>query len=103
MSRSRKPLTKEELKRNLVVRFGGKYLDFMQDLSNIKYTAAQLSEKWDVTPGALAYWVKILGYSRDFYVKNRLRNHYRIAASVKARQEKTRQLMSFINRLNKAP
>jgi hypothetical protein len=94
--------SKAALRRYLNERFGEKYIEFMQDLSNIALTGKQISEKWHVSYQALARWIGILGYSRDFKAKQQLRGYYRVAARVRERQEKTEKLMSFLANLSKA-
>lgn len=93
--------SKAALRRYLNERFGEKYLEFMQDLSNITFTSKKLNEKWHVGYQTLARWTDILGYTRDFKTKQQLRVYYRVAARVKARHAKTEKLMSFITNLNK--
>jgi hypothetical protein len=91
---------KESLKERLKVRFGDKYLDFMQDLSNINLTCKYLSEKWTVSDNQLARWVEILGYSHTFGIKQKLRVAYRIARRVKQREETAKQILNILAKRN---
>jgi hypothetical protein len=93
--------SKAALKRYLNERFGEKYLEFMQDLSNIALTGKQISEKWHCAFSTLSRWIAILGYTRDFKTKQQIRGYYRVAARVRERKEKTEKLMSFLANLNK--
>jgi len=96
-------MTKETLKESLKIRFGDKYLEFMQDFSNISFTAVELGKKWGVNSSLLCKWCKILGYSHSFSIKQDLRSAYRIARRVKARQETARQILSILQKRQNVP
>ena len=89
---------KSTLKEKLKERFGEKYLEFMSDLSNIKYTHKELSEKWKVTEGTIGDWIETLGYAHTGRVKAQIRVAYKIAARVKRRQETTIQMLNIIKK-----
>lgn len=87
-----------ELKEKLKERFGDQYLEFMSDLTNIKYTHKELSEKWKVTECIIGKWINILGYTRTGYIKQQMRSAYKIAARVKRRQETAIQMLNIIKK-----
>jgi hypothetical protein len=86
------------LKEKLKERFGDKYLEFMSDLSNIKYTHIELSKKWNVTECTIGKWIETLGYAHTGRVKAQIRVAYKIAARVKRRQETTIQMLNIIKK-----
>ena len=89
---------KSTLKERLKERFGDKYLEFMSDITNIKFTHKELSEKWNVAEGTLTKWIDTLGYCHTGTVKFQMRSAYRIAARVKRRQETAIQMLNIIKK-----
>jgi hypothetical protein len=89
---------KSTLKEKLQERFGDKYLEFMNDLSNIKFTHKELSEKWNVAECTIGKWIETLGYCHTGTIKAKMRVAYRIAARVKRRQETAIQMLNIIKK-----
>jgi hypothetical protein len=75
-----------------------KYLQFMNDLSNISISQVELSEKYNISTGILRKWTDVLGYSHTAEIKQKLRNHYRIARRVKQRQETAIQIFNILKK-----
>jgi DNA-binding MurR/RpiR family transcriptional regulator len=94
-------LTKSNIKAHIKERIDDKYLEFMQDLCNVSVSHSEIAKKWDLCPSTLTKWVDVLGYHHTGEVKRQLRQAYARDQRIKERQEKTKQLINTIMRLNK--
>ena len=86
------------LKEYLKERFGEQYLEFMSDLTNIKFTNKELAIKWKVSASAITKWIDALGYCHTAKVKSQMRIAYKIAARVKRRQETAIQMLNILKK-----
>jgi DNA-binding MurR/RpiR family transcriptional regulator len=83
-------------KEKIKERFGEKYLEFMQDLSNISFTHKHLSEKWKVSVATIHKYIEDLGYHRTGHVKMQIRNTYKVQRRVKEREETMKKIMKIL-------
>jgi hypothetical protein len=91
-------MTPNERKEMLKNKFGDKYLEFMNDLSNVSLTHISIGKKWGIDDGMVGRYVQDLGYAHTGKIKRLLRIGYRVQQRVKARQETSRQIMEVLKR-----
>lgn len=83
-------------KETLKERFGDRYMEFMNDLSNITIPHIELSKKWNISTTSLQRIVDDLKYSRTGRIKQAIRTTYRINRRIKKRREVMNKFLDMI-------
>lgn len=86
----------QKLKARLKERFGDRYLEFMNDLSNYQIKQKDLCLKWEVSDSAIRNWIDILGYHRTGDIKQRMRNQVKVDKRVRKRRETANKILKMI-------
>jgi hypothetical protein len=95
-------LTETNVRFHIKKKFGDRYLEFLNDLTNINFTAQELTKKWGPTHHTLKTWNKLLGYRRSFNMKLQMRLAYRADRRAKHRQETGKLMIALLQKRNKA-